>query len=127
MSSGWWESFSYCHPQPSLCTAAPLFLVPAQAFDPEMNSQYFDLHELTLEENELRGKPGQIFYMNESGMPLNPKAPKIVSERGNIAVAVSSGDKSQVTIVGCVSAAGFCMPSSVIALYVLTLCIHTHQ
>ena len=109
VSSGWLESFSHRHPHLSLHIAAPLSLVRAQASDPEMISRYFDLLELTLE-NELRGKPGQIFNMDESSMPLNPKAPKVVAERGSIALAVGSGDKSQVTIVGCVSAAGFCMP-----------------
>ena len=110
VSSGWWESFSHRHPHLSLRTS----LVCAQTSDPEMISRYFDLLELTLEENELRGKPGQIFNMDESGMPLNPKAPKVVAECGSIALAVGSGDKSQVTIVGCVNAAGFCMPPMVI-------------
>ena len=110
VSGGWWESFCRRHPNLSLRTAAPLSLVRAQVSDPEMMSRYFE----TLEENELNGKPGQIFNMDESGMPLDPKAPKVVVERGSAAVIVGSGNKSQVTIVACVSAAGFCMPPMVI-------------
>ena len=79
-----------------------------------MVSHYFDLLEQTLDDNELRGKPGQIFNINESGMPLDPKSPKVVCGRGSKAVAVGSGNKSQVTIVACISAAGLCMPPMVI-------------
>ena len=47
-------------------------------------------------------------------MPLDPKPPKVVVGRGSNACSLGSGDKSQVTIVGCVSAAGFCIPPMVI-------------
>ncbi len=114
VSNGWWERFCHRHPNLSLRTAAPLSLVRAQAPDPEMISRYFDLLEQTLNENDLSGKPGQVFNTDESGMPLDPKAPKVVVERGSAAFALESGNKSQVTIVGCVSAAGFCMPPMVI-------------
>ncbi len=114
VTNGWWESFCRRHPNISLRAAAPLSMVRAKASDPEMMSRYFDLLEQTLDENRVRGCPGQIFNMDESGMPLDPKAPKVVAERGTSACALGSGNKSQVTIVGCVSAAGFCMPPMVI-------------
>ena len=110
----WWESFCRRHPNLSLRSAAPLSLVRAQASDPEMVNRYFDLLERTLEENELTDHPGKIFNMDESGMPLDPKAPKVVAERGNSVTTVGSGNKSQVTIVGCCRAAGLCMPPVVI-------------
>jgi len=114
LTSGWWESFIHRHPNLSLRTAAPMSLVRAQASDPEMVSRYFDLLEQTLVENDLKGKPGQIFNMDKSGMPLDPKSPKVVVERGSVAAAVGSGNKSQVTIVGCVNAAGACIPPMVV-------------
>ena len=83
LSGGWWESFCRRHPNLSLRTAAPLSLVRAKASDPEMLSRYFDLLEQTLDENGLNGKPGQVFNMDESRMPLNPKAPRVVVERGS--------------------------------------------
>jgi len=53
-----------------------------------------------MEENKLMNRPGQVFNMDKSGMPLDPKVPRIVAERGSSAITVGSGDKSQVTIVG---------------------------
>jgi len=114
VSSRWWESFSRRHPSLTLCTTVPLSLTRAKASDPEMLSWYFDLLEQTIRDNHLTGKPGQIFNMDESGMPLDPKPPKGVTIRGSAAWSVGSGDKAQVTIVGCISAAGFSIPPMVI-------------
>ena len=114
VTNGWWESFCHRHPNISLRSGASLSLARARASDPEMVSRYFDLLERTLKENDLIGKPGQVFNMDESGMPLDPKIPKVVAEQGSATVVVGSGNKSQVTIVGCCSAAGFCMPPMVI-------------
>ena len=48
-------------------------------------------------------------------MPLNPKSPKvIVGSKVRNPCSIVSGDKTQITVVGCVSASGFCMPPMVI-------------
>ena len=47
-------------------------------------------------------------------MPLDPKAPKVVADQGSSVTMVGSGNKAQVTIVGCCSAAGLCVPPMVI-------------
>ena len=57
-------------------------LVRAQGSDPQMVNQHFDLLEPTLEENDLTDYPGKFFNIDESSIPLDPKAPKVVVERG---------------------------------------------
>ena len=53
--------------------------------------------------------------MDETGMPLDPKSMKCVAPRGAKTVLVSSsGDKTKVTVVACVSASGQRMPPLVI-------------
>ena len=53
--------------------------------------------------------------MNESGFPLAPKSPKRIHVVGDhSAKAINSGDKSQITVLACVSAGGHCLPSMVI-------------
>lgn len=77
--------------------------------------QYFDLLERTLAENDLIDKPSQIFNLDETGMPLDPIPPHLVSARGaKHASAVSSGDKSQITVLACCRAAGYSLPPFVI-------------
>ena len=57
--------------------------------------------EETLEETD---KPCQIFNVDETGLPLSPKPPKLLCKMGSRAFnAVTGGDKSQITIMGCVS------------------------
>ena len=77
--------------------------------------RYFDLLEETVDVYELCSRPCLIFNMDETGMPLNPKPSKvIVGSKVRNPCSIVSGDKTQITVVGCVSASGFCMPPMVI-------------
>ena len=59
--------------------------------------------------------PGQIYNVDESGMPLNHRAPKVITQKGQKKVRVrTTGDKSQITIVRCASASGQVIPPYVI-------------
>ena len=113
--SGWLESFRRRHPQLTLRTAAPVSYARAVASDPAVISNYYDLLECTLVENNLIDKPAQIFNMDEIGMPLDPSPPLVVAQRGQKhPSAVGSGDKSQITVLSCCSAAGYALPPFVI-------------
>ena len=117
VSNGWWNAF--CKRNPNLTLRAPATLSQARvsATDREVIDNYFDLLEKTMIEYiyDLVGKPGQLFNMDESGFPLSPKAPKGIFEVGTQnAAAVNSGNKAQITVLACVSAAGHCLPSMVI-------------
>lgn len=58
--------------------------------------QYFDLLEETLKEHNLLVNPAQIYNVDESGMPLDPKAPNIVAVRGTKKVRYrSSGGRAK--------------------------------
>ena len=114
VTNGWWESFRRRHPNLTLRTAVPLSVARTKATDPEMLERYFDLLEQTLHDNLLEGKPGQIFNMDESGMPLDSKPPKVVATKGGTVSAIGSGDKTQITVVACVNAVGSCLPPMVI-------------
>ena len=63
----------------------------------------------------LKGRPSQIYNCDESGMPLQHKVPKVISAKGCKKVRqVSSGNKTQITILGCASAAGQVIPPMVV-------------
>ena len=114
VTHGWWEGF--CRRNPSIVLRAPaqLSLARAKASDPEVFEHYLDLLESTLTEYDISDKPMQIFNMDKTGVPLSPDLPKGVFKKGSKAVAVTSGDKSQLTAVACVGAGGFCIPPMVI-------------
>ena len=115
VTSGWWESFCSRHPNLTLRAPAPLSKARAAASDPTALDRYFDLLEDVLEKNDLLGEACQIFNMDETGMPLDAPHVKIVAQKGDRnPIAPSSGDKTQVTVVACVSASGSFIPPMVI-------------
>lgn len=115
VTHGWWESFSRRHPELVLRVPAKLSLARAKASDPEVISSYFDMLEKVLEEYELHDKPAQIFNIDETGMPLDHHPPKVICKKGmKNPSAITSGKKTQITVVGCVNAAGCCIPPMVI-------------
>ena len=115
VTDGWWTSFSRRHPQLSLRNPGPLSRSRAIASNPETINSYFDLLEQTLDTYNLQDHPELIFNMDESGIPLNPKPPKVVAHiKARSVTSISSEGKSQITCVGCVSASGFCLPPMII-------------
>ena len=115
LSTGWWTSFRKRHPEVVLRSSSQLSAVRSRATDVDMLDRYFDLLEETLTSYDLLHSPAQVYNMDESGMPLDPKPPKLIFQRGcQHAAAFSSGNKKQITVVGCVNAAGNVMPPMVI-------------
>jgi len=87
------------------------------AHDKETIDQYFSLLHDTLSAHDLLNKPSQIYNVDESGIPLNPRPPKVVSAKGRKTKKVqyrSSGRKGQITIVDCANTAGQIIPPMVI-------------
>ena len=75
----------------------------------------FDLLRETLEKADVFDKPAQIYNCDESGMPLEHKMPKTVAQKGTKKVRQhSSGNKTQITILGCANAAGQALPPMVV-------------
>ena len=65
--------------------------------------------------NQLMDSPNRIYNVDETGLCLDGHAPQVVALRGQKNFWYrTSGNKSQVTVIACVSASGQCMPPSVI-------------
>ena len=86
-------------PEFILYIPVPVSQVWSKATDPDVFSRYFDLLEETIKENGLNGR-----------LPLDLKSPKLVFEKVCHASCVTTGDKTQITVVACVSATGFSIP-----------------
>ena len=112
---GWWDKFSKRHPELALRTPATLSMFRASASTKDCIDGYFDVFEKVLDDNGLHDQPSLIFNMDETGFPLDPKPMKTVHERGEKnPISVSSGSKSRVTVVACVSATGQTIPPLII-------------
>ena len=110
VSDGWW-SFLRRHGNITLRTAEPLAYARSVCSEPGILGHYYDLLEQTLKEHDILCKPSQIFNLDETGMPLDPTPPKVVTLKGTKhATSVTTGDKAQVTVLGCCSASGYVIP-----------------
>ena len=115
ITKGWWDSFRRRHSEISLRQAVSLSYARAAANNPNIIENYFELLAETIETNGLTHRPGQIFNCDETGMPLVHKPPKVVSHVSQKhPYAVTSVDKSQITILACASASGYTIPPMVV-------------
>jgi len=111
VTEGWWCRFLERQSDLSLRQG------DSTAHDKETIDQYFSLLHDTLSAHDLLNKPSQIYNVDESGIPLNPRPPKVVSAKGEKTKKVryrSSGRKGKITIVACANAAGQIIPPKVI-------------
>lgn len=115
VTNGWWERFVARHPQVCLRSAVPFSVARAMATDPDVLNRYFDVLEDCLYQNDIFNQPGRIFNCDETGLPLNPKCLKVVDQKGSKNPSyITSGDKSQLTVLACTCAAGYAIPPYII-------------
>ena len=81
ISNGWWIRFIERQPELSLRRADSTAHIRMDSINEESISHYFDLLESTLMENGLEDCPGQIYNMDETGMPLDPRPPNITAKK----------------------------------------------
>ena len=82
ISNGWWKRFVERQPEVSLRRADSTAHIHMDSVNKESISYYFDLLESTLTENSLIDSPGQIYNMDKTGMPLDPRPPNIIAKSG---------------------------------------------
>ena len=76
---------------------------------------YFDLLEETLRKNKTANRPAQIFNRDETGMPLMHKPPRFIADVGQKhPYTITGSDSSQINVLACANAAGYCIPPMVI-------------
>ena len=87
--------------------------VRMDAINRETMQDYFTTLKETLECHDLVSRPAQIYNVDKSGVPFNPRPPNVVTAKGQQTKKVRyhcSGQKGQVTIAACANAAGQAIP-----------------
>ena len=75
----------------------------------------YDLLKSVYNEHGFHSHPEAIYNMDETGVPLEPRPPKVVAAKGKKKIQYrTSGQKSQITVVGCASATGQILPPYII-------------
>ena len=107
VSDGWWRRFKERQGDLSLRQGDSTAHVRMDAMNQETIDHYFTLLHDTLSEHGLLDKPSQIYNVDETGVPLNPRPIKVITTRGRVTKKVryrTSCRKGQITVVGCANA-----------------------
>ena len=115
ISNGWWDNFCKRNPELSLRSGDSTAAVRMDAMNSENMKAYFDLLSDVYDEFDFGNRPESIYNMDETGVPLEHRPPKVVAKRGQKKVrCCTSGQKSQMTVIGCGSATGQSIPPFII-------------
>ena len=115
VSASWWKSFQSHHEDLTLRQPEILSHARVVGGDDQVLDKYFDLLERTISETGFTDRPCQNCNLDESGFPLSPKLPKVITIKGNKHTSCITGqDKTQITILCCCSAGGYAIPPLVI-------------
>ncbi len=81
--------------------------VRMDAMNKENMKNYFELLKKTLDDHGFDKHPESVYNMDKTGMHICPPPPRILAKKGEKKVRYrTSGQKSQVTVIGCGSATG---------------------
>ena len=80
------------HSQLSLRKGDDLALSRAAAITADNMREYYSLLQATLEEHGILNCPSQIYNMDESGLPLDHKPPKVIARKGAKKFIVHQGN-----------------------------------
>jgi hypothetical protein len=114
-SEKWWRGFKIRHPNFSLRTAESTATGRHMSMTRFHVSQYFSELKNVLTSNYLINKSQYIWNMDETGLSMSPKPPKVIARKGSKTVhAKSSYSREMITIIACGNAAGTVIPPHVI-------------
>ena len=100
ISDGWWRRFlSRQEGDLVLRKGNSTSFLRMDAMNKDTIDHYFNLLEDTLKEHDLLNAPLQLYNVDESGIPLDPKAPKVVTVKGTKKARYQPpGRKGQITM-----------------------------
>ena len=115
ITDGWWRRFRERHPKLSLRSGDATADVRMKALSRQNIEHYFNLLKEIMDENDFSNHPERIYNMDESGIPLDPRPPRVLTLKGKKKVRYrTSGKKNQITVIGCANATGQALPPFII-------------
>ena len=91
LSNGWWEKFLKRNPNLVLHVGDSTAGVRFDAITTENMDHYFNLLKCVYDEYEFSKHPESIYNMDETGVPLCPRPPKIIVKKGQTPTPPFSG------------------------------------
>ncbi len=86
ISNGWWQQFLERNPSVRLRSGDATSYVQLDAVNKETIESYFALLKEVYDEFEFESHPERVYNMDETGMLLSPRPPKVVARKGQVRV-----------------------------------------
>ena len=111
----WWALFKKRHSSLALRKADSLERSRAEALNPQIVREYFELLDATLTKNNLKNKPRYQYNCDETFLPLDYTREKVVASRGaKVVYSQTHGTSDHISLLCCASAAGIPLPPMII-------------
>ena len=115
ISNGWWQRFLQRNPNLKLRRGDGTSGIRMDVANAENMRAYFEELRAIFDDYNFYEHPEAIYNMDETGVPLDPTPPKIITAKGQKKVRYrTSGKKQQITVIGCGNATGQAMPPFII-------------
>ena len=111
----WWHLLKQRHPELTLRRVDMLHRSRAEALNPHIVKEFFDLLHKTLTQHSILNSPTQIYNCDETFLPLDYTREKAVTAKGTKNVYCQAlGISDHITVLCCASAAGVPHPPMII-------------
>jgi hypothetical protein len=110
LSTKWYKNFMSRWPDLKIVKPRSLEIQRAKALSTECLRNYFQELNKVLEKYNLLDKPERIFNVDEKGLSTTHKAPHVIAATDSKPPAVTSGDRTLFTVLGCGNAQGQYVP-----------------
>ena len=82
ITNEWWQKFLEWNPSIKLRSGDSTAGIRLDAVNPENLNNYFDQLKQIYDEFNFKEHPEAIYNMDETGVPLEPRPPKVVAAKG---------------------------------------------
>ena len=111
----WWRGLKKRHPEFSLRSPEPTSSGRHMAMTRLRISRYYAELKSVLEENNLKDRGTKIWNMDETGLSLSHKPPKVIAKKNSESVhSKTSLSRELITVIACGNAEGVVIPPHVI-------------
>ena len=114
-SKQWWGGLKKRHARVTLRQPEGTAAIRHQCMERTKVDKYFSALKAVLDEHNLHVKPTSIWNMDETGLQLDHKPPKVIATKGTRHLhSRTSGNREMITVIGVVNAVGGALPPHVI-------------
>lgn len=107
----WLHSFQARNPNVVIRKSEGVSVARAKGMNKQTVKDYFELLKNVMEKNDMIGKPGHVYNMDETGLQLNNKPSSVAIKGSKNVTSITLSEKGEtISVVACVNGEGTFLP-----------------